>query len=126
MRFLVIQYKVIDYHYFMDELQDYELTYLLENCKFSYKDEWEQARYLMYYTVAPYSKKKYDSIADFFPLATDPEKTEIQHKTDISNDEIKKMREMSAYFEKNVIGKKGATRELTQAEIQNMMKSGSH
>lgn len=125
MRFLVIQYKVIDYHYFMDELQDYELTYLLENCKFSYKDEWEQARYLMYYAVAPYSKKKYDSIADFFPLTTDPEKTEI-HKTDISNDEIKKMREMSAYFEKNVIGKKDATRELTQAEIQNMMKSGSH
>jgi hypothetical protein len=125
MRFLVIQYKVIDYNYFMDELQDYELTYLLENCKFSYKDEWEQARYLMYYAVAPYSKKKYDSIADFFPLATDPEKSEI-HKTDISNDEIKKMREMSAYFEKNVIGKKGATRELTQAEIQNMMKSGSH
>jgi hypothetical protein len=109
----------------MDFLQDYELTYLLENCKFSYKDEWEQTRYLMYYAVAPYSKKKYDSIADFFPLATDPEKSEI-HKTDISNDEIKKMREMSAYFEKNVIGKKGVTRELTQAEIQNMMKSGSH
>ena len=55
----MIQYKVIDYHYFMDFLQDYELMYLLENCKFSYKDEWEQVRYLMYYAVAPYSKKKY-------------------------------------------------------------------
>lgn len=125
MRLLVIQYKVIDYQYFMDELQDYELTYLLENYQFSYKDEWEQTRYLMHCAIAPYSKEKYDSMADFFRLPTDPEKTEI-HKTDISNDEIKKMREMSAYFEKNVIGKKDATRELTQAEIQNMMKSGSH
>lgn len=125
MKLLVIQYKVIDYQYFMDEMRDYELTYLLENCQFSYKDEWEQVRYLMLCAVAPYSKEKYNSMADFFRLPTDPEKTEI-HKTDISNDEIKKMREISAYFEKNVIGKKDATRELTQAEIQNMMKSDSH
>lgn len=125
MKLLVIQNKVIDYQYFMDELQDYELTDLLANYQFSYKDEWEQTRYLMYCTLAPYSKEKYDSMTDFFRLPTDPEKTET-HKTDISNDEIKKMREMSAYFEKNVIGKKDATRELTQAEIQNMMKSGSH
>ncbi len=125
MKLLVIQYKVIDYQYFMDELQYYELTYLLENCQFSYKDEWEQTRYLMLCATAPYSKEKYDSMEDYFRLPTDPKKTET-HKTDISNDEIKKMREMSAYFEKNVIGKKDATRELTQAEIQNMMKSGSH
>lgn len=125
MRLLVIQYKVIDYQYFMDELQKYELMSLLENCKFSYKDEWEQTRYLMFCALAPYSKEKYDSMTDFFHLRTDPEKIET-HKTDISNDEIKKMREMSAYFEKNVIGKKDATRELTQDEIQNMMKSGSH
>lgn len=70
---------------------------------YAYKNEWEQTRYLLYFFIAPYTKERYNSIQDFFPLSTDKNQKE-EHNTEITNDEIarlkKKAQAMEAIFRK--------------------------
>ena len=82
-KYLVIQFHVVSYEYFCDQLQDYELTWMLQNMNYAYKEEWEQTRYNLYYTIAPYTKNKSKSIQEFFPLSTDKEIKE-EHNIEIN------------------------------------------
>lgn len=70
---------------------------------YAYKNEWEQTRYLLYFSIAPYTKTRYNSIQEFFPLSTDKNQKE-EHNTEITNDEIeqlkKKAQAMEAKFKK--------------------------
>lgn len=99
---LVIANHVVSYEYFCNSLQDYELHWLLENQKFAYKNEWEQTRYKLYYAIAPFTKKKFDSIQEFFPLSTDDKKEE--HHYEITNDEIEKMKREAKKMESQLRG----------------------
>lgn len=97
-KYLVIQFHVVSYEYFCDQLQDYELTWMLQNMNYAYKEEWEQTRYNLYYTIAPYTKNKSKSIQDFFPLSTDKEIKE-EHNTEITNDEIESLKQKAKIIE---------------------------
>lgn len=97
-KYLVIQFHVVSYEYFCDQLQDYELTWMLQNMNYAYKEEWEQTRYNLYYTIAPYTKNKSKSIQDFFPLPTDKEIKE-EHNTEITNDEIESLKQKAKIIE---------------------------
>ena len=103
LKMLVIENHVISYEYFCDGLQDYELSWLLYNMNYAYKNEWEQTRYLLYFFIAPYTKERYNSIQEFFPLSTDKKQKE-DHNTEITNDEIailkKKAEAMEAMLNK--------------------------
>lgn len=66
---------------------------------YAYKEEWEQTRYNLYYTIAPYTKNKSKSIQDFFPLATDKEIKKEEHNTEITNDEIAKLKKKAKQIE---------------------------
>ena len=103
LKMLVIENHVISYEYFCDGLQDYELSWLLYNMNYAYKNEWEQTRYLLYFFIAPYTKERYNSIQEFFPLSTDKKQKE-EHNTEITNDEIailkKKAQAMEAMLNK--------------------------
>lgn len=77
----------------MDCLQDYELMHLLDNLSYAYKNEWEIARYGYYFAIAPYSKKKYSSIEEFFPLGFDKEVD--TSSTEISNEDIERLKQKS-------------------------------
>lgn len=103
LKMLVIENHVISYEYFCDGLQDYELSWLLYNMNYAYKNEWEQTRYLLYFFIAPYTKERYNSIQEFFPLSTDKKQKE-EHNTEITNDEIailkKKAEAMEAMLNK--------------------------
>ena len=102
-KYLVIENRIISYDYFCDKLQDWELLWLLQNMNYAYKNEWEQTRYLLYFSIAPYTKTRYNSIQEFFPLSTDKEQKE-EHNTEITNDEIailkKKAEAMEAMLNK--------------------------
>ena len=65
---------------------------------YAYKEEWEQTRFNLYYTIAPYTKNKSKSIQEFFPLATDKEQKE-EHNIEITNDEIKSLKEKAKRIE---------------------------
>ena len=97
-KYLVIQFHVISYEYFCDCLQDYELAWLLQNMNYAYKEEWEQTRYKLYYSIAPYTKNKTKSIQEFFPLPTDKDIKE-EHDYEISNKQIESLKEKAKRIE---------------------------
>ena len=99
LKMLVIENHVISYEYFCDKLQDWELLWLLQNMNYAYKNEWEQTRYLLYFSIAPYTKTRYNSIQEFFPLSTDKNQKE-EHNTEITNDEIEQLKKKSKQIEK--------------------------
>lgn len=66
---------------------------------YAYKEEWEQTRFNLYYTIAPYTKNKSKSIQEFFPLSTDKEQKE-EHNIEITNDEIAQLKKKSKQIEK--------------------------
>ena len=98
LKMLVITNHVLSYEYFCDELQDWELIWLLKNQHYAYKNEWQMVRYQLYYAIAPYTKTRYNSIAEFFPLSTDKEQKE-EHNTEITNDEIAQLKKKAQAME---------------------------
>ena len=98
LKMLVIENHVISYEYFCDNLQDWELLWLLQNMNYAYKNEWEQTRYLLYFFIAPYTKERYNSIQEFFPLSTDGKQKE-EHNTEITNDEIARLKKKAQAME---------------------------
>ena len=97
-KYLVIENHIISYDYFCDKLQDWELLWLLQNMNYAYKNEWEQTRYLLYFSIAPYTKTRYNSIQEFFPLSTDKNKKE-EHNIEITNDEIEQLKKKAQAME---------------------------
>ena len=104
-KYLVIQFHVISYEYFCDCLQDYELAWLLQNMNYAYKEEWEQTRYKLYYSIAPYTKNKTKSIQEFFPLPTDKDIKE-EHDYEISDKQIESLKEKAKRIEA-ILNKEG-------------------
>ena len=65
---------------------------------YSYKNEWQMVRYQLYYAIAPYTKTRYNSIEEFFPLSTDENHKE-EHNTEITNDEIEQLKKKAQAIE---------------------------
>lgn len=66
---------------------------------YAYKNEWEQTRYLLYFFIAPYTKERYNSIQEFFPLSTDKTDNKEEHNTEITNDEIAQLKKKAQAME---------------------------
>lgn len=98
LKMLVITNHILSYEYFCDELQDWELIWLLKNQHYAYKNEWQMVRYQLYYAIAPYTKTRYNSIEEFFPLSTDENQKE-DHNTEITNDEIAQLKKKAQAME---------------------------
>ena len=105
LKMLVITNHILSYEYFCDKLQDWELLWLLQNMNYAYKNEWQMVRYQLYYAIAPYTKTRYNSIEDFFPLSTDKEQKE-EHNTEITNDEIAQLKKKAKAMEA-ILNKQG-------------------
>ena len=65
---------------------------------YAYKEEWEQTRFNLYYTIAPYTKNKTKSIQEFFPLPTDKDIKE-EHDYEISDKQIESLKEKAKRIE---------------------------
>lgn len=99
LKMLVITNHILSYDYFCDKLQDWELLWLLQNINYAYKNEWQMVRYQLYYTIAPYTKTRYNSIEEFFPLSTDKTDNKEEHNTEITNDEIAQLKKKAQAIE---------------------------
>ena len=97
-KYLVIENHIISYEYFCDNLQEWELLWLLQNMNYAYKNEWQMVRYQLYYAIAPYTKTRYNSIQEFFPLSTDKEQKE-ERNIEITNDEIAQLKKKAQAME---------------------------
>ena len=98
-KYLVIENHIISYEYFCDKLQEWELLWLLQNMNYAYKNEWQMVRYQLYYAIAPYTKTRYNSIEEFFPLSTDKTDNKEEHNTEITNDEIAQLKKKAQAME---------------------------
>ncbi len=64
---------MVSYEYFMDELNEFETTSLLEMLKYADKNSWQQTRFLMWTFLSPYMKKgARKKLEDILPLPFDP------------------------------------------------------
>ena len=59
-RTLVIELKLVDYEYFMDKMEEWEVYNFYDSLKYANRSEWEQTRLLMYVIAQVNSKKKID------------------------------------------------------------------
>ena len=100
LKMLVITNHILSYEYFCDKLQEWELLWLLQNMNYAYKNEWQMVRYQLYYAIAPYTKTRYNSIQEFFPLSTDKTDNKEEHNTEITNEEIESLKEKAKRLEK--------------------------
>ena len=96
---LVFEYKVVDYQYFMDEMQEYEINNIVENLKFADKNKWESAR-LIAYVIAKANFKNIKKAQDFLPLPWDEQSNTTTGKknpknTNITQEEIDRLKKLS-------------------------------
>lgn len=90
----------------MDEMMDWEIPTLFDMMVWSDKTSWEQCRWQMYMSAAPYFKKGQRlKIHDFFPLWFDDNDALQQQKRDISNNEIETMRKTAENISNVLNGK---------------------
>lgn len=94
LRITVIEAKFISYEQFMDDLQEYEISSLINMLKYADKNKWLQTRLMMYASLLPYFKKGADKdIEKFLPLPFDEDEKHL--RKDITNDEIRKMNKLT-------------------------------
>ena len=89
---LVIESKLIDYQYFMDHIQYYEIFLLSDLLPWANKQQLEQTRILLWGSISPYLKK-HKSAEEIMPLYTDKD-YDIEKEEKLPDEEINKIREI--------------------------------
>lgn len=94
---LVIELKLVDYEYFMDKMQEYEVYMFYDNLKYTNRPDWEQTRLIMYILAQTNSKKKLN-IEDImsFPWEKDIE----DNPNEVSKEDMNTLREKAKRMEK--------------------------
>lgn len=97
---LVIEKRLVTVDYFLDKMQPYEVSVILEYIGNADKTSWEQTRMQMYITAQVNSKKKLKP-TDIMPFIWDKEEVK---DTSISNEDknrlMEKAKEIEKYFNK--------------------------
>ena len=70
----------------MDEIKDYEIELLMSNMHYSYKNEWEMTRMIMYSEMLPYMKKGSDK---------KPHEDYEEHEYNITDAQIEHLKNLS-------------------------------
>jgi len=104
LRWVVVQSKLVQYDYFMDKMQKYELYSLADEVKYSHKEEWEMTRKVMYATISPWLKDKNTTEEDICPLATDEKYIEYYKSEKPTDYEINRIQEMIEATRKQLMG----------------------
>lgn len=100
MNILCFQFRVISLEYFLDTCTEWELTDYIELLPYIDRTEWETARLCAYIDAKSHFKNinKYSDICEF---KWEQKEQEEEHKTEISNDEIKRLKELAKQWEKD-------------------------
>lgn len=87
----------------MDKLQPYEVNMIINNLNNADRSLWEATRLIIYYNAMMWSKNKME-LQDFmkFDWEEATEKEE-EHTTEISNEDIKRLKERSELISKNLM-----------------------
>jgi len=93
---LVFEFRMVEYSYFLDVMQPYELTNIFEAIPFADRTLWEQTRLKIFSTASMFSKSDL-SVTDILKFKWDEEAPEVQ--TDITQTDIDRLKEQAKLFE---------------------------
>ena len=96
-RTLVIETKLIDYQYFMESLEEWEVYMFYDNLRYCERSAWEMNRIIAYILAQSNSKKRLE-ITDIMSFPWDEDYSE--KNTEMSNEDRDKLRAKAAMFEK--------------------------
>lgn len=96
MRLLVFEFRMVDYVYFLDRMQPYELTNVIEALPYIDRNQWEQTRLKIFSTASMFSKNQL-SVTDIMRFKWDEEQGEPQ--TDITQTDIDRLKQQAKLFE---------------------------
>ena len=81
----------------MDSMTEWEIELCMKNMHFAQKNQWEQARMIMYTNLSPYFKKGQSKKPnELFPLSTDED---YQPDKPPTEDEIERLSQQAQAFE---------------------------
>lgn len=98
MRLLCFEYKVVSTEYFLDRMQMYEVNIYVEDIPYLDRNSWEQCRTRMYGLSQMFSKKELKP-TDLLKFKWD--EAEENNKTGISDEDIKRLTELSKKYEQH-------------------------
>lgn len=96
---LVFEFRVVSYDYFLNELQPYEITNIIEALPYIDRNQWEQTRLKIFSTASMFSKNQL-TVTDIMRFKWDEEQGEPQQ--DITQTDIDRLKEQAKLFEKNL------------------------
>ena len=76
----MLEYKAMSLGYFLDDMQMYELSAILDGLEYTYRNEWEQAR-LISYIVAQTQSTKQLHMTDILKFTWDKDDTDENDKS---------------------------------------------
>lgn len=97
-RILCFEYDIMSVEYFMDECTEWELNNIIANIPYTDRNMWDATRLNTYITAKAHFKgvKKFKDICVFpWEKEDEEEKEEEPHNYEISNEDIKRLTELS-------------------------------
>lgn len=96
LRLFVFRRRMVTYEYFMDEMQDWEISMLADSLSSAYREEWEMTRWMVYSIVQPHLKKgmRDKPMKDVLPLAFDDDYEE-EKQIEITNAQVEYLKKRS-------------------------------
>ena len=96
LRLFVFRRRMVTYKYFMDEMQDWEISMLADSLSSAYREEWEMTRWMVYSIVQPHLRKgmRDKPMKDVLPLAFDDDYEE-ERQIEITNAQVEYLKKRS-------------------------------
>ena len=98
---LVVQYRLVTIEYFMDKMEEWEIYELYSVLGHSDSQQWEMTRWIMYSIIQSKTKKKIE-INSLLKFPWDEGEKDKKNNTNISNEDISRLRKMSKRIAKNI------------------------
>ena len=92
MRVVVFEFRVVPIEYFLDEMQEYEVSLIVDNLKYLDRNNWEQTRFQVY-ANAQMNTKKHLKETDIMKLPWD--NGDVDGEKEIETVDVDRLREKS-------------------------------
>lgn len=109
LKLFVFRKKMVTYEYFMDKIQDWEVSLLADSVTSGYREEWEMTRWLVYSIIQPNLKKgmRDKPMKEIIPLPFDEEYNTEEQDIEITNEQINILKRRSEALSKKIKEKHG-------------------
>lgn len=106
LKLFVFRRRMVTYEYFMDDMQEWEISLLADNVNSALRDEWEMTRWIVYTTIQPHIKQSQRDkpIHELMPLPFDEENEE--HNKEMTNKQRDILRQRAEHLKQKMFNKK--------------------